>query len=119
MALFAKLDEDNIVTTVIVVADDCCGGGVMPQSELTGQEFIASMGLEGTWKQTGDENEFRGESAGIGSRYDAAADIFIVPQPYSSWTLDETHDWQPPTPMPLVGRWGWDEATLAWVEVVL
>jgi hypothetical protein len=32
--------------------------------------------------------------------YDAVNDVFIAPQPYPSWSLDENFDWQPPTPMP-------------------
>jgi hypothetical protein len=39
--------------------------------------------------------------AGIGYTYDAVNDVFIAPQPYGSWTLDENFDWQPPTPMPV------------------
>jgi hypothetical protein len=44
------------------------------------------------------------------------ADVFVAPKPYASWTLDENHDWQPPTAKP-EGFYTWDEETLAWVEV--
>lgn len=51
MAHFAKI-ENGIVTEVIVVGNDLCGGGEFPESEPIGQAFIASLGIEGDWKQT-------------------------------------------------------------------
>ena len=52
-----------------------------------------------------------------GEDADAALDAFIPPQPYPSWTLDDNADWQAPVPMPDDGKmYGWDEATLSWVE---
>jgi len=59
-------------------------------------------------------------NGGIGWTYDAAADVFIAPQPYPSWTLDSNFDWQPPTPKPSTGkRYRWTEEELEWIEVVL
>jgi hypothetical protein len=46
MAHFAKLDKNNVVTQVIVVANESA------PDEKTGQEFLASIGFEGTWIQT-------------------------------------------------------------------
>ena len=45
---------------------------------------------------------------------------FIAPQPYPSWILDENHDWQPPTPMPVVEgkRYVWFEPNKVWIELV-
>jgi hypothetical protein len=43
-------------------------------------------------------NNFRKQYAGIGYTYDADADVFVAPQPFPSWTLDDNNDWQPPTP---------------------
>jgi hypothetical protein len=78
MAHFAKINN-NIVETVIVVSDDDCGGGEFPSSELIGQAFIASIGLDGEWKQTSYNNNFRKLYAGIGYIYDAELDEFISP----------------------------------------
>lgn len=45
-------------------------------------------------------------------------EVFVSPQPFSSWTLDANYEWQPPTPMPTEGGpWTWDEETLSWVEL--
>lgn len=65
MAHFAKI-ENKIVTRVIVVNNEVLGDLEFPESEAIGQEFIASLGLEGTWKQTSYNGNFRGVFAGLG-----------------------------------------------------
>jgi hypothetical protein len=107
MAHFAKI-EDNIVTQVLVVHNDL---------EHRGADFLANdLGLGGTWIQTSYNGNIRKCYAGVGFSYDPVADVFIAPQPYPSWALDENFDWQPPTPQPEEGKWYWDEATLSWIE---
>lgn len=61
----------------------------------------------------------RGNFAGIGFTYDRQNDVFYAPQPYSSWTLNQsTWLWEAPTPMPQDGKlYKWDEPTTSWVEV--
>lgn len=80
MAHFAKLNNKKQVTEVIVVANSDCGNSEFPQSEAAGQAFIASLGLEGTWKQTSYNGNFRGRYAGIGYTYDAVNDEFVAPE---------------------------------------
>ena len=80
MAHFAKI-ENNIVTSVIVVANSDCGGGDFPASEPIGQEFIASLGILGEWRQTSYNNNFRGRYASVFCTYDADADLFVVFEP--------------------------------------
>jgi hypothetical protein len=116
MAHFAQIDENNKVIQVIVVGNDDCGGGDFPASEAAGQAFIASIGLAGTWKQTSYNSNFRKHYAGVDFSYDPAADVFVAPQPFPSWTLDENHDWQPPTPRP-DSSYFWDESKLDWVQI--
>jgi hypothetical protein len=69
MAHFAKI-ENNIVQQVIVVANEDCGGGEFPASEPIGQAFLASLGLEGEWRQTSYNGNFRGKYAGVGYTFD-------------------------------------------------
>jgi hypothetical protein len=76
MAHFAKI-ENGIVSQVIVVNNDAIEGGNFPEKELVGQTFIASIGLDGVWKQTSYNNNFRGTYAGIGYTYDEENDIFV------------------------------------------
>lgn len=81
MAYFAKL-EDNIVVQVIGVSNDVCGEPTLafPETEPAGRAFIANtLKLDGTWKQTSYNNNFRGVYAGIGYTYDAVNDVFVAP----------------------------------------
>ena len=108
MAHFAQIDDSNIVTQVIVVADEF---------ESFGGEWCNSL-LGGTWVQTSYNNNIRKQYAGIGFTYDEEADVFIAPQPYPSWSLDEYHDWQAPSPKPAGDKlYTWDEDNLEWKEI--
>ena len=103
MSHFAEI-RDGIVQRVIVAEQDFINSGAV------GDSFL--------WVQTSYNNNFRKQYAGIGYRYDKAADVFVAPQPYPSWTLDDNHDWVPPTAMPSDGKeYTWDEANTKWVEV--
>lgn len=119
MAYFAEIDSDGIVLRVISISNADAPDPAPATSEPLGQEFIANvLGLSGTWKQTSYNGNMRKQYAGPGYTYDSAADVFITPQPFPSWTLDANHDWQAPVPYPSDGgRYRWDEDTLAWVEV--
>jgi hypothetical protein len=110
MAHYAFLDN-NIVTEVIVGVDET--------------ELIDGLDTE-TWygnfrgqvcKRTSYNGKIRKQYAGIGYTYDPVADVFITPQPYASWSLDDNFDWQPPTPRPEGLNWRWDEDTLSWIEL--
>jgi hypothetical protein len=101
---FAKINENNIVTEVIVAEKNFINSGKV------GDEFL--------WVQTSYNNNFRKQFAGIGHTYDKVKDIFIVPQPFPSWSLDGNDDWQPPVAYPDDGkRYTWDEATTNWIEI--
>ena len=107
MSHFAKIDKDNIVTEVIVAEQDFINSGVV------GDSFL--------WIQTSYNDNFRKNYAGIGCIYDKVNDVFISPQPFPSWTLDASFDWQPPTAMPdYDGKmYNWNEDTQAWDEIVV
>ena len=79
MAHFAKI-ENGTVTQVIVVSNDDCAGGEFPEACPAGNAFINTLaGLEGTWKQTSYNGNFRGKYAGIGDTFDEANDVFVSP----------------------------------------
>lgn len=78
MAHFAKV-ENGLVTQVIVVNNETLGNLEFPDSEPVGQEFIASLGLDGKWKQTSYNGNFRGVYAGAGDTYDFELDVFVAP----------------------------------------
>jgi hypothetical protein len=78
MAHFARI-ENGIVAQVIVVNNETLADAEFPESEAVGQEFIASIGLDGTWKQTSYNATFRGKYAGAGDTYDQELDEFVAP----------------------------------------
>ena len=57
----------------------------------------------------------RKQFAGVGYTYDDVNDVFVSPQPYPSWSLDENHDWQPPSTKPDdENTYTWNEETQSW-----
>ena len=58
----------------------------------------------------------RGNYAGIGYTYDPENDVFYAPQPYPSWTLDQTTwTWTAPVAYPTDGRlYTWTESNQTW-----
>jgi hypothetical protein len=107
MAHFAEIDSNNTVLRVIVVADE---------HEANGAEWCHNL-LGGTWIQTSFNNNIRKQYAGIGYTYNESADVFVAPQPFPSWSLDENYDWQAPIERPADGKlYSWDEANQVWVE---
>jgi hypothetical protein len=86
MAHFAKVSND-IIEQVIVVANSDCNNLDFPASEPVGQAFIASLGLDGEWKQTSYNANFRGKYAGIGDTWDGTD--FVAPVTPESPSLSE------------------------------
>ena len=79
---------------------------------LGGRHYDLETGLEDSLEA------LRYNYAGIGYAYDAVADAFIPPKPFTSWLLnEESCQWIPPVAYPNDGKiYQWDEATIAWVE---
>jgi len=110
MAHYAFLDENSVVTEVITGIDET--------------ELIEGLNPE-TWysnfrgqicKRTSYNGNIRKHYAAVGYTFDEVNDVFIAPQPFASWSLDENFDWQPPTPQPEGMFWSWDEDSLSWIE---
>lgn len=154
MAHFAEINSDNNeVLRVIVVSNDQCtahGGQDSSECEQWVKEFhpndptIDYSGISNTyWKRTSywtragvhyqldnttpseDQTKaFRGNFAGRGGTYDSANNVFWHPQPYSSWTKNNsTWSWEAPVAFPSVVTYGdgvyyhivWDEDNLRWL----
>jgi hypothetical protein len=114
MSHFAKV-LDGKVTQVIVAEPEFF------------ETFVDSS--PGAWIQTSynthgnqhpEGRPLRGNYAGVGFTYDATNDVFYAPQPFASWTLNQsTWLWEAPTPYPQDGKlYQWDEATTSWKETV-
>ena len=114
MSHFAKV-IDGIVTEVLVIEQDVIDTGLFGDPALWVQTSYNTYG-----GQHPEGRPLRKNYAGIGYTYDAERDAFIPPQPFPSWNLNEdTCLWDAPTAYPDDGKsYYWDEATLAWVEVV-
>ena len=119
MSHFAEV-KDGVVTNVIVAE----------------QDFIDTLETPSNWVQTSyntrggkhyapnshDEDSgtpLRKNYAGVGYTYDSDKDAFYAPQPYSSWSLnDTTCMWEAPVAYPDDDkRYQWDEDTTSWVEI--
>lgn len=70
--------------------------------------------LDGTWTRTYYDTEGK-NYAGIGYTYHPDKDNFSTPQPFPSWTLDDSCTWQPPITKP-EGSYTWNEETQSWDE---
>lgn len=118
MAHFAELDSNNVVLRVIVVGNKDTADAAGVEKEHIGAAFCERL-FGGTWKQTSYNGNLRKNYAGIGYTYDSGRDAFIPPKPFASWVLvEDTCQWQAPTPMPDDGKmYSWDEPTTSWVEV--
>lgn len=118
MAHFAELDENNVVLQVIVINNNELLDDEGQENEVKGVEFCNSLFGHNNWIQTSYNNNMRKQFAGVGYTYDDVNDVFISPQLYPSWSLDENYDWQPPTAMPDDDKkYEWNEETQTWDEI--
>jgi hypothetical protein len=115
MAHYAKV-VDSIVTKVIVAEADFFNTFV---DDSAGQWIQTSYNTHGGEHTLGG-TPLRKNFAGIGYTYDATKDAFIPPQPFASWTLNETTClWEAPVAYPDDGKeYIWNESITNWTEVV-
>ena len=114
MAHFAELDENNNVVNVVVVSNDSIDAS---NEEQSGIGFLSALYGHSSWKQTSYNHNIRKQYAIIGGKYDPDLDIFIAPQPYPSWSLNENYDWESPVPKgDKDGWWWWNEETQEWAR---
>jgi hypothetical protein len=115
MAHYAKVTDGKVVQVIVA------------EKEFF-DTFVDSS--PGTWLQTSynthgnqhpEGRPLRGNYAGIGYTYDSTNDVFYAPQPYPSWTLNNTTWlWEAPVVMPTDGKdYKWNESITNWEEVTL
>ena len=111
MSHFAKV-ENGVVTQVIVAEQDFINSGAVGDPT---QWYQTSYNTRGGVHELGG-TPYRKNYAGVGYSYDADKDAFIPPQPYPSWTLNETSClWEPPVARPDDdNRYEWNEADQSW-----
>ena len=130
MAHFAELESKTdptgftsdthlVVKRVVVVGNDC----VPSDEHVDGETWCVNFFGGGTWKQTSYNNNFRKQYAGIGYVYNESKNKFLAPQPFASWSLDGSDDWQAPVTYPEGDQSAyiisWDEDNTRWTGVKL
>ena len=123
MAHFAKVVNDLVERVIVaevdffeVFVDDTPG-------EWIQCSYNTSGGIHYN-PETGEPDSgtpLRYNFPGPNYHYDRESDAFYAPQPYPSWTLNQTtFTWEAPKPMPnLTQDWVWDEETLDWIELLV
>lgn len=114
MSHFAKVLDGKVIQ-VIVAESDFFTTFV---DTSPGEWIQTSYNTYGNQHRLGG-TPLRGNFAGVGFTYDRANDVFYEPQPFPSWTLDQTTWlWEAPTPYPQDEKnYAWDEATTSWKEI--
>ena len=126
MATYAFINSDNIVTGVIPGRDEkelsidweeYYGQTMNTRCKRTSYNTLGGQHLTGGVP-------FRMNYAGVGYTFredlNAPEGAFVPPQPYPSWTFNETTClWDAPTPRPESNQhlFTWDEDSLSWVRI--
>ena len=122
MGHYAKI-ENNVVVQVIVAKADVI-------TERSGEWIKTSYNTRGgvhynpddlTEQSVDQSKALRKNFAAAGMIYDRERDAFYNPQPYHSWTLNETTCyWEPPVEQPIGGNpHVWNEENQTWDEVIV
>ena len=113
MAHFAKVNN-GIVQQVIVAEPEFFDTFV---DSSPGEWIQTSYNTYGGVHKLGG-TPLRKNFAGVGYTYDSTRDAFYAPQPYPSWTLNETTClWECPVAYPdedMTNLYNWNEETQAW-----
>ena len=111
---YAKINSLNEVTNLYAVDDN------FTQKEV--EDLFGSVDLF-IYRETNDL--IRERPATIGGTYDQENDAFINKQPFLSWTLNSSREWEAPVTEPTLEQSGgraiyWNEDNLQWkgMEIV-
>ena len=141
MAHFAKLGANGKVISVLTLDNKDMLNADGVEDETVGQQYLehhnnwpAQMWIQTSYNTYGgvhydrstnpptpskDQSKaLRKNYAGVTFIYDKKKDAFYEPQPYPSWTLNETTCiWEAPVAYPSDDKsYEWDETTKSWKE---
>ena len=102
MKYYAQIKNGKVVN--MIIADN--------------EDFVNTLPDKEDWKEATTEAEIG--RAYINGDYDYQRQAFLHPQPFSTWTLNETTlEWDAPTPKPTSEDqskfYDWDDSTQEWV----
>lgn len=105
MAWYAKIKND-VVSEVMFVVDS-----------LDSDWLYREHG--GTWLKCSEDGSIRGCFPSVGFSYNRDEDEFRAPQPFASWSYDQTKKcWVAPASYPEDGKiYTWEKAKQQWIEV--
>ena len=114
MSHYAKI-ENALVTQVIVAEAEFFDTFI----DLSPGEWLQTSYNTYAGEHTLGGTPLRKNYASIGFTYDATRDAFYGPQPYESWTLNNTTClWEAPVAWPDDDKvYNWNETTQAWDEI--
>ena len=86
--------------------------------EDIGIDYLTNITGWAIWKQTFEDGSQRARFAGKGMTYDEEHDVFLLPKPFASWSLDtSTFDWKAPVDYPTDGEYYvWNDADQSWID---
>jgi hypothetical protein len=122
MAHFAELNENNEVIYVAYMDNEIITDENGNEVEELGiQHLHTHHGSHRRWIRTSYGGNFRGKAAGEGDIYREDLDLFICPQPYPSWVLNEdTRQWEAPVSKPenyFSDDYEWIEESQSWFSI--
>jgi hypothetical protein len=125
MAHYAKVLNGKVINSIVAeqdfmdnFVDSTPGEWIQTSYNTTGGVHYES---DGTTPSADQSKALRKNFGAKGMEYDADADAFHHPQPYPSWTLNQTtFIWEPPVAYPTATattEYVWNEETTSWDAV--
>lgn len=106
MANFALINKDNIVISVLSVGNETITSNGSEVEQL-GIDFLTNeINIKNIYpecvliRQTSYNSNFRSKYAGIGDTWDESNNVFISPNPFEDWTLNNNFKWEAPISYP-------------------
>lgn len=99
-----KVENDEIVN-VVVISEKFQGSA---------QDFALELGLAGDWIDIDLSQYELFPKPSLGFIFNKKYNLFISPQPFPSWELNENLEWSPPKPEPEDGNYSWNEKLQQW-----
>ena len=123
MAHYALVEKNTVKSVVVIEDDQIENYELLPSMTAIKTSYNTRGGVHydpDTGNPSADQSKaLRKNYAGVGYQYDKDLDAFIPPQPFPSWTLNQTSFlWEAPVAMPNDDKmYDWNEANQSWEEV--
>ena len=118
MAIFAKLDSNNIVIDCLVFDDNDIVDNGGHQSDQAALWVKNKFGKDHDWAEGSGDGSFRGQLIEVGGEWFPSENIFKRVKYFPSWVWDSIAvDWKSPIgTKPIQGQWPINTAFVKWNE---